>query len=43
VQISIEHDKQFDSPEMRHARRNLASQLLNKKEVIESRVNDFFD
>lgn len=43
VQISIELDKQFDSPEMRHARRSLASQLLNKKEVTESRVNDFFD
>lgn len=36
VQIAVELDKQFDSPEMRHARRRLAGQLLGDKEVTES-------
>lgn len=43
VQISVEMDKQFDSTEMRQARRRLAAQLLNKQEVTEARVIDFFD
>jgi hypothetical protein len=43
AQISVEMDKQFDSIEMRQARRRLASELLNKKEVTETRLFDFFD
>jgi hypothetical protein len=43
AQISVEMDKQFDSPEMRQARRRLASELLSKKEVTETRLFDFFD
>ena len=43
AQISVEMDKQFDSPEMRNARRRLAAELLSKKEVTETRLLDFFD
>lgn len=43
VQISVELDKQFDSVEMRRARRILADQLLHHKEVTETRVLDFFE
>jgi hypothetical protein len=43
VQISVEMDKQFDSPEMRNARRRLAAELLSNKEVTETRLLDFFD
>jgi hypothetical protein len=43
VQISVEFDKKFDSREMRQARRRLSAQLLNHKEVTDTRVLDFFD
>lgn len=43
AQISVEMDKQFDSTEMRQARRRLAAELLKKKEVTETRLFDFFD
>lgn len=43
VQMSVEMDKQFDSPEMRSARKRLATQLLNKKRVREDRLLDFFE
>jgi len=43
VQISVELDKQFDSPEMRKARIRLSKQLLKNGEVTETRVQDFFD
>lgn len=44
AQISVEMDKQFDSPEMRRARRSLAAELLlGKKELTETRLLDFFD
>lgn len=43
AQLALELDKHFDSPEMRHARRTLATQLLKKQEVTDTRVLDFFD
>jgi hypothetical protein len=43
AQISVEMDKQFDSPEMRRARSRLAAELLGNKEVTETRLYDFFD
>ena len=43
AQVAIELDKEFDSLEMRQARRRLAKQLLNKTEITEDRVPDFFD
>ena len=44
TQIAVELDKQFDSPEMRRARRSLATQLLAKNgEVSDYRVFDFFE
>lgn len=43
VQISVELDRQFDSPDMRQTRRRLSTQLLNNKIVSENRVQDFFD
>lgn len=43
VQISVELDKQFDSLEMRQARRRIATQLLQHKEVTETRLLDFLD
>ena len=43
VQMSVELDKQFDSSDMRKARKRLAFQLLNHKEVSLSGVTDFFD
>ncbi|MHB1237515.1 MAG: DUF4760 domain-containing protein [Gallionella sp.] len=43
VQVSIELDKEFDSLEMRRARRTLAAQLLNKTRITEDRVPDFFE
>lgn len=43
VQISVEMDKQFDSPEMRLARKRLATELLHHRKVTETRLFDFFD
>jgi len=44
TQIAVELDKQFDSAEMRRARRSLAAQLLAKNgEVSDYRVFDFFE
>ena len=43
VQISVELDKQFDSKEMRGARRRLAKELLAHKDATEDRVMNFFD
>ena len=43
AQISVELDKEFDSAEMRRARRLLASELLAKGAVSEYRIFDFFD
>jgi hypothetical protein len=44
TQIAVELDKEFDSAEMRRARRSLASQLLAKNgDVSEYRVFDFFE
>lgn len=43
VQIAVELDKQFDSPEMRGARRRLARQILKHQEVTETRILDFFE
>jgi hypothetical protein len=44
TQIAVELDKEFDSAEMRRARRLLASELLAKKgDVSDYRVFDFFD
>jgi hypothetical protein len=43
-QIGAELDKEFDSAEIRRARRSLASQLLHKKDdVSDYRVLDFFE
>lgn len=43
VEVSIELDKEFDSLEMRQARRRLAGQLLHHKNLSEDRVPDFFE
>ena len=44
TQIAVELDKQFDSAQMRRARRALAAQLLAKNgEVSDYRVFDFFE
>src|SRR2546423_12054035 len=44
TQIAVELDKEFDSAEMRRARRLLASELLAKEgDVRDYRVFDFFD
>jgi hypothetical protein len=45
TQIAVELDKEFDSAEMRRARRSLASELLAKKggDVSDYRVFDFFE
>lgn len=43
VQISVQLDNQFDSPGMRHARRQFAEQLAAHKDVSEMRVLDFFE
>jgi hypothetical protein len=42
--ISMQLEQQFDSAEMRHARRELARELLkDKTEISETRVLDFFE
>ncbi|BBJ00089.1 hypothetical protein FGKAn22_17810 [Ferrigenium kumadai] len=42
--ISLELDKEFDSSEMRRARRELATELLEgKRDLSETRVLDFFE
>ena len=43
AQISVEFDKQFDSLEMRQARRRIATQLMNNKIATEARVPLFLD
>jgi|KBSMisStaDraftv2_1062788.scaffolds.fasta_scaffold114039_2 hypothetical protein len=43
VQISVELEKEFNSPEMRRARQRVATQALEKSELKEDRVLDFFD
>lgn len=44
AQIAVELDKEYDSAEMRRARRLLASELLAKKsDVSDYRVFDFFE
>lgn len=43
VQMSVEFDKQFDSPEMHKARKMLALELLNHKNGSLSGIVDFFD
>jgi len=43
AQISVELDKEFDSTEMRKARRQLAVDLINKKDPSDYRVLDFFE
>ena len=43
VEIAIALDKEWDSLEMRQARRRLARQLLEKRKITESRIANFFD
>jgi hypothetical protein len=43
AQVSVELDKEFGSTEMRKARRQLAADLINKKDPSDYRVMDFFE